>query len=54
MHEAERSMDNDRLWYMSARLAEIVPAETPIAHATAAERAQAFLESYDKFLGEDE
>ncbi len=54
MHEAEKMLTNDRLWFMGSRLGEIVPVENPISHATAAERARAFLESYDKFLGEDD
>lgn len=54
MHAAEKLLSEDRLWFMSARLADIVPAETPIAHANATQRAQAFLESCDKFLGEDD
>lgn len=47
MHEAEATLTQSQLWYMTTMLAEIVDADIPIAHATAtaAQRAEAFLKT---------
>lgn len=47
MHAAEKVLTPDQLWYMTAMLAKVVPASTPLAHATATQRAEAFLRCLD-------
>lgn len=42
-HEAEKKLSNTQLWRMTAILAEIVPAETPITHAAASQRSRALV-----------
>ncbi len=46
MHEAESALPNDQLWYMNKFLAEIVSAKMPFSHASAKERAEAFLKTF--------
>ena len=49
MHEAEKTLENHQLWMVTTALAGIVHEDTPIAHATARQRAEAFLRTVGKW-----
>jgi len=53
MHEAEKTLENHQLWMVTTALAGIVHEDTPIAHATARQRAEAFLRTVGKWRGEE-
>jgi hypothetical protein len=53
MHEAEKTLENHQLWMVTTALAGIVLVDTPIAHATARQRAEAFLRVVGKWRGEE-
>jgi hypothetical protein len=53
MHEAENTLENHQLWMVETALAGIVHVDTPIAHATARQRAEAFLRTVGKWRGEE-
>lgn len=42
-HEMEKSLPENKLWAMTVELTTVVPSDKPIAHATAAQRCEAFL-----------
>jgi len=52
MHEAEKTLENHQLWIVTTALAGIVHVDTPIAHSTARQRAEAFLWTVGKWRGE--
>jgi hypothetical protein len=53
MHEAEKTLENHQLWMMTYALAGIVHVDTPIAHATSYQRAEAFLRTVGKWRGKE-
>ena len=53
MHEAENTLENHQLWMVTTALAGIVHVDTPIAHSTARQRAEAFLRVVGKWRGEE-
>lgn len=42
-HQMEKSLSKPELWAMTTELAYVVPASTPLAHATAMQRCKAYL-----------
>ena len=53
MHEAEKVLPNHDIWEMTMQLRRAVHQDTPIAHATARQRAEAFLRTVGKWRGEE-
>jgi hypothetical protein len=53
MHEAEKALTNKDLWEMTMQLCNIVYGDVPLAHATARQRAEAFLRTVGKWRGEE-
>jgi len=53
MHEAEKALTKRDLWEMTMQLCNIVYRDVPLAHATARERAEAFLRTVGKWRGEE-
>jgi hypothetical protein len=42
-HQMEKYLTKPELWQMTTELAYVVPASTPLAHATASQRCEAYL-----------
>jgi len=53
MHEAEKALTKKDLWEMTMQLCNIVYGDVPLAHATARQRAEAFLRVVGKWRGEE-
>jgi len=53
MHEAEKVLTKRDLWEMTMQLCNIVYGDVPLAHATARQRAEAFLRTVGKWRGEE-
>jgi hypothetical protein len=53
MHEAEKALTKKDLWEMTMQLCNIVYGDVPLAHATAPQRAEAFLRTVGKWRGEE-
>jgi hypothetical protein len=51
MHEAEKALTKKDLWEMTMQLCNIVYGDVPLAHATAPQRAEAFLRTVGKWRG---